>query len=59
MKHKDLGGYVVSERFPGVDPIIEHILTGNPDFDHPEKLKRKLEKDIMAFTADIIRILSE
>ena len=43
----------------GVDSIIESSLAEKPDFDHPDELKKQIEKKTMAFVKDILSILDE
>ena len=59
MSSENIGKYKLSQVIPGVDSIIESILVEKPDFDHPEELKKQIEKKTMAFVKDIISILDE
>lgn len=54
---KDLGSYALSQPGPGVDAIIANVLEEDPDFDHPEALKRQIEKRTLEFTQDVLSIL--
>lgn len=44
---------------PGVDSIIESNLVEKPDFDHPEVLKKQIERKTNEFINDITSILDE
>ncbi|MDW7740599.1 MAG: hypothetical protein SCJ97_11195 [Bacillota bacterium] len=57
MSLKDIGGYKLSQVMPGVDSIIEAILVEQPDFDHPEELKKQIGNKATQFIDDINRIL--
>ena len=57
MRCKDTGKYNLSKVLPGVDSIIESILVEHPDFDHPEELKKLIEKKTIEFANDISSIL--
>lgn len=57
MSGKDIGGYKLSQVMPGVDSIIEAILVEQPDFDHPEELKKQIEKKTIKFIDDITAVL--
>lgn len=59
MRCKYLGDYKLSQVLPGVDSIIESILADKPDFDHPEELKKQIEKRTMEFVKDIISLMDE
>ena len=59
MGSENIGKYKLSQVIPGVDSIIESILVEEPDFDHPEELKKQIEKKTMAFVRDIISILDK
>ncbi len=59
MRRKSIGKYKLSQLLPGVDSIIELILVEKPDFDHPEELRKQIERMTMEFAEDIISILSE
>ncbi len=39
---KNLGKYKLSQTLSGVDSIIESTLAEQPDFDHPEELKKHI-----------------
>jgi hypothetical protein len=41
------------------DAIVEHILTSNPDFSHPEALSDQIEKETMAFIRETGNFLSK
>lgn len=57
LKGKDLGRYKLSQVRPGVDSILEAILTEAPDFDDPERLKDELTKKTLAFIAEVSHIV--
>ncbi|MGB9342326.1 DUF7000 family protein [Trichococcus sp.] len=59
MSRENIGKYKLSQVIPGVDSIIESTLVEKPDFDHPEELKKQIEKKAMEFIKDIISILDE
>ena len=59
MGSENIGKYILSEVIPGVDSIIESTLVEKPDFDHPDELKKQIEKKTMAFVKDILSILDE
>jgi len=59
MHNKNITKYKLSQVIPGVDSIIESILVEKPDFDHPEALKKQIEKKAMEFIRDITSILDE
>ena len=56
---KNLGKYKLSQALPGVDSIIESTLAEQPDFDHPEELKKHIERKTIEFVNDITSILNE
>jgi hypothetical protein len=57
ISHKNIGKYTLSQVFPGVDSIMESILVEKPDFDHPEVLKKQIERKTIEFINDITSIL--
>lgn len=59
MGKKNIGKYKLSQAVPGVDSIIETILVEKPDFDHPEVLKKQVERMTIEFINDITSILDE
>ena len=59
MGSENIGKYKLSQVIPGVDSIIESTLVEKPDFDHPEELKKQIEKKTMEFIKDITSILDE
>jgi hypothetical protein len=59
MRRKNIGKYKLSQVLPGVDSIIESILVEQPDFDHPEKLRKQIERLTMEFVDDIASMLAE
>ncbi|MDD3363407.1 MAG: hypothetical protein PHZ03_00340 [Syntrophomonas sp.] len=42
-----------------MDSIIESTLAEQPDFDHPEELKKHIERKTIEFVNDITSILSK
>lgn len=59
MSSANIGKYKLSQVIPGIDSIIESILVEKPDFDHPDELKKQIEKKTMEFIKDITSILDE
>ena len=59
MSRENTGKYKLSQVLPGVDSIIESILVQNPDFDHPEELKKLIASKTIEFVYDITSILDE
>jgi hypothetical protein len=59
MSSQHITKYKLSQVIPGVDSIIESTLVENPDFDHPEELKKQIEKKTLEFTKNINYILDE
>ncbi|MGE5398006.1 MAG: DUF7000 family protein [Chitinophagales bacterium] len=59
MSCKNIRGYKLSQVLPGMDSIIEAVLVEKPDFDHPEDLKKQIEKKTIKFANDCISILDE
>lgn len=58
LKHKNTEGYKLSQVMPGVDSILESILVAQPDFDHPEELKKQIELKTIEFINDINSLLN-
>ncbi len=59
MRCKNKGKYKLSQVLPGVDSIIESILVEKPNFDHPEELKKQIERKTIEFVNDITSMLNE
>ena len=59
MSSKNIGRYKLSQVSPGVDSIIESTLVEHPDFDHPEELKKLIEKKTIEFIDDVTSILGD
>jgi len=59
LRKKEIGGYKLSQVSPGVDSIIELVLTESPDFGNPEQLKVQLEEKTIGFIHDMVSILCE
>ena len=59
LRSRKIGRYKLSQVTPGVDSIIESILVEQPDFDHPEDLRKQIEERILAFVYDVISILKD
>ena len=57
ISHKNIGKYKLSQVLPGVDSIMESNLVEKPDFDHPEVLKKQIERKTIEFINDITSIL--
>ncbi len=51
-------GFAVSQMGPGVDSIIASTIVEQPDFDHPEELKKSIETKTMAFSQAINSLLT-
>jgi len=58
LSQKDIGEYALSQVHPGVDSIIASILTDQPDFDNPDRLKELLEIKTMKFIHGMETLLS-
>lgn len=58
MSHIDIGSYKLSKVKPGVDSIIEAILIEQPNFDHPEELKKQIEIKAIEFIDNIATFLN-
>lgn len=56
---KNLGKYKLSQSLPGVDSIIESTLSDQPNFDHPDELKKHIERKTIEFVNDITSMLNE
>ena len=56
MRFKNNDKYKLLQVLPGVDSIIESILVEKPDFDHPEELKKQIERKTIEFVNDIRHI---
>jgi hypothetical protein len=56
---RNLGKYKLSQTLPGMDSIIESTLAYQPDFDHPEELKKHIKRKTIEFVNDITSILNE
>ena len=59
LKHKDIDNYKLSQVLPGVDSIIESIIDEQPDFDHIEELRMKIESKTIEFANHMLSILNE
>lgn len=55
--HKNIERYTLSQIQPGVDSIISSTIVEQPDFDHPEKLKKQIEVKTIEFVEDIKTML--
>jgi hypothetical protein len=55
---KELGKYRLSAVAPGVDSIVSFTMVQQPDFDHPEELKKQIEAITLAFIADMESMLA-
>ncbi len=54
---KDLGGYKLSKVSPGVDSIVEFIVSEQPDFDNGDELINIIEEKTIEFADRILRLL--
>jgi hypothetical protein len=54
---KDTGDYKLSKVHPGVDSIIESILTENPDFDVQDELMKQIEEKTLRFIKDMTQLI--
>lgn len=59
MSRENIGKYKLSQVIPGVDSIVESTLVEKPDFDHPEELKKQIEKKTTEFIKNITSILDK
>lgn len=59
LTQKKIGTYALSEIAPGVDAIIASVAVENPDFDHPEAMKKKVMKHVGCFITDITGIITQ
>lgn len=59
IRPRNIGRYKLSQVTPGVDSIIESMLVEQPDFEHPEDLRRQIEENMIVFVKDINSILCE
>ncbi|MHB1314706.1 MAG: DUF7000 family protein [Christensenellales bacterium] len=57
LSHKNISPYTLSQIHPGVDSIIESILHEQPDFNHPDELKKQIEMKTIEFANDITSML--
>lgn len=58
LSRRNIGKYKLSQVCPGVDSIIESTLIEQPDFDHPEDLRKQIEVRTIEFADDIRSILN-
>lgn len=56
-KEKDIAPYKLSHVSPGVDSIIESIVSEQPDFDDAESLMQNIEEKIVEFAEKILFLL--
>ncbi len=54
---KDLGPYKLSKVSPGVDSIIESIISEQPNFDDPDELTNAIEKQTIEFAQKVHNLL--
>lgn len=59
LRHKNTGGYKLSQAEPGVDSIMEQKIVEQPDFDHAEELMEIIERKTRAFTRDMLALVDE
>jgi hypothetical protein len=57
LSQKNIGRYTLSQILPGVDSIIAFILVKQPDFDHPDELKKRIDEKLIDFVKDIESML--
>lgn len=55
---KNIGQYKLSQVSPGVDSILESILSDRPDFDNPEELKKEIERKTIEFAESVTLMLN-
>lgn len=55
----DTGGFRLSRVNPGVDSILECVLTEQPDFDSPAKLTALMEEKTLAFIRGVEKLLEQ
>ncbi|MEL7603271.1 MAG: hypothetical protein AAGU77_08970, partial [Bacillota bacterium] len=53
LRHKDIGEYTLSQAAPGVDAILYTTICEQPDFGHPEELKRLVEEKTLEFARNV------
>lgn len=56
--HLDIGRYTLSQVSPGVDSIIETIITEHPDFESPDMLMKSIEEKTIVFVEKISSLLA-
>lgn len=56
-KDKDFTPYTLSHVSPGVDSIIESIITEKPDFDKPDELMKIIDEKTIEFADRMLSIL--
>ena len=54
LKDRNIGEYKLSQVQPGVDSIVVSVVAEQPDFDHPEELKKLIEDSTINFADDIL-----
>ncbi len=59
LKQKDLSGFTLSSMEPGVDSIIEAVITQSPDFDQPEVLMHMIEDETLKFINRVTALVVE
>ncbi len=57
LNNKNLKNYRLPSDLKGVDSIIEHTITDNPDFNDPETLTRLIDSGTSEFIKDIEQLL--
>ena len=58
-KEKDIAPYKLSQVSPGVDSIIESIVSEQPDFDDADTLMQIIEEKTVEFANQIISLLTK
>ena len=58
LQNSNLGEFKLSQPLPGVDSILELVLTEEPDFDHPEALRREIESKLLECTSQLRTLLT-
>ncbi|NLW12844.1 MAG: hypothetical protein GX028_12645 [Clostridiaceae bacterium] len=53
----DIGRYRLSQVSPGVDSIVEYVLTEKPDFDSGEILINKIASEAIEFSEKMMEII--
>ncbi len=58
-KERKWNKYLIPDDINGKDSIIEYIIEDKPNFDNLNFLTRKIEKEVLIFIKDIIKLLEK